>query len=193
MTAIIIGAMDGISFDNVFHTLDKYKKVLFVEPIPYYFDLLKLNSQRLTPEVCFENSAISDIVEDVELAYLNISNIEKYEQFYKGCSSIVENGQPINRYLRKIDTNDLSIHKCSTITFDMLCEKWDISEIDYLQIDCEGYDQRIVNSIDLDKFSINKLKFETHYLSDDFINIFSNKWPNYSYEYIEGDIIYSKL
>jgi FkbM family methyltransferase len=192
MTAVIIGAMDGVSFDNVFNTLNDYQKVLFVEPIPYYYDLLELNTKRLIPEVYLENSPISDVVEDIELAYLSIESFDKYEQFYKGCSSVIENNEPINRYLKGIDKEDISIYKCKTITFEMLCNKWGITKIDYLQIDCEGYDERIVNSIDLNKYNINKLKFEVHYLDSDFINTFSNKWPQYTYEFIEGDIIYCR-
>jgi FkbM family methyltransferase len=193
MNAVIVGAMDGVSFDNVFDTLNEYQKVLFVEPIPYYFNLLERNSKKLLTRVYLENSPISDVVEEVELAYLDINALNRYEEFYKGCSSIMNNGKPINRYLKNIDEQDICIHKCQTITFDMLCEKWAIDKIDYLQIDCEGYDQRIVNSIDLEKYSVNKLKFETHYLDDNFINTFSNKWPQYTYEFIEGDIIYYKL
>lgn len=192
MTAIIIGAMDGTSFDNVFDTLNDYKKVIFVEPIPFYNNLLQINSQNLKCEVLFEKSAISNIEEDIEMAYLDINEINKYSSFYQGCSSVIENGKPINRYLKKLD-KDIIKHLCKAITFDMLCDKWGIKEIDYLQIDCEGYDQRIVDSIDLDKYNIKKLKFETHYLDNNFIELFSNKWNNYKYEFIEGDVIFNKL
>ena len=193
MNAVIIGAMDGVSFDDIFDTLNNYKKVLFVEPVPHYFNLLKLNAHRLNTEVCFENSPISDKHENIELAYLDINSLNNYEYFYKGCSSVIENGEPINKYLKKVDNKDLVILSCKSLTFNDLCEKWGIEEIEYLQIDCEGYDQRIVNSIDLEKYNIKKLKFETHYLDSDFISIFSNKWPNYKYELIEADIIYYKL
>jgi len=192
MTAIIIGAMDGTSFDNVFDKLNDYKKVLFVEPIPFYNKLLKLNSQKLKCEVLFEDSPISNIQEDVEIAYLDINAINNYESFYQGCSSVIKYGEPINIYLKKLD-KDIIRHSCKTITFDMLCDKWGIKEVDYLQIDTEGYDQRIVDSIDLDKYNIKKLKFETHYLNNDFIELFSNKWNNYKYKFIEGDVIFNKL
>tara|TARA_B100002019_G_C21081219_1_gene503901 strand:- start:107 stop:763 length:657 start_codon:yes stop_codon:yes gene_type:complete len=46
------------------------------------------------------------------------------------------------------------------ITFNQLCEKYSINEIDYLQIDVEGFDSQIILSIDFDKIKINKIKYE---------------------------------
>jgi len=46
------------------------------------------------------------------------------------------------------------------ITFNQLCEKYSIKEIEYLQIDTEGFDSQIILSIDFNKFKIKKLKYE---------------------------------
>ena len=62
-----------------------------------------------------------------------------------------------------------------------------------MQIDCEGYDARIVNTIDLNKYNIQTLKFEIHYLEDNFIDDFAKKWPNYKHEIVEGDVIFTKI
>jgi FkbM family methyltransferase len=50
--------------------------------------------------------------------------------------------------------------KAETITFDNICEQNGISEIEYLQIDTEGFDSEIIQMIDLTKYKIKKIVFE---------------------------------
>lgn len=47
-----------------------------------------------------------------------------------------------------------------SMTFNELCEKYEINDIHYLQIDTEGYDAEIIKSIDFDKINIDALKYE---------------------------------
>ena len=56
--------------------------------------------------------------------------------------------------------NDFNSIKVEGMTFSELCEKHSISEIDYLQIDTEGFDSQIILSIDFDKIKIKKLQYE---------------------------------
>tara|TARA_B100001057_G_scaffold494043_1_gene589790 strand:+ start:1831 stop:2085 length:255 start_codon:yes stop_codon:yes gene_type:complete len=49
-----------------------------------------------------------------------------------------------------------------------LIKKYNIAEIEYLFIDTEGYDYKIIKSIDLNKIKINKIKFEYKHLDDTF-------------------------
>lgn len=50
--------------------------------------------------------------------------------------------------------------KSNSITFDTLCDDLNITEIDYLQIDTEGFDTEIIKNIDFNKFKINVLRYE---------------------------------
>ena len=54
------------------------------------------------------------------------------------------------------------------VVFNDLVEKYNISEIEYLFIDTEGYDYQIIKSIDFNKTKINKVKFEYKHLDDTF-------------------------
>jgi hypothetical protein len=54
------------------------------------------------------------------------------------------------------------------VVFNDLIEKYNISEIEYLFIDTEGYDYQIIKSIDFNKTKINKVKFEYKHLDDTF-------------------------
>ena len=49
---------------------------------------------------------------------------------------------------------------CEGITFSDLCEKYNITSIDYLQIDTEGFDTEIILDIDFSKIDIKKIKYE---------------------------------
>jgi hypothetical protein len=77
MNYIIIGAMDGVSFDNIFDKLTKDDVALFVEPIPHQFKKLQENVERLPCKVYIENSVVSDRIEDIVMAYLPDEEIKE--------------------------------------------------------------------------------------------------------------------
>jgi len=47
-----------------------------------------------------------------------------------------------------------------TITFDTLCDTHNITEIEFLQIDTEGFDSEIIRMINFSKYKIKMLRFE---------------------------------
>ena len=190
MTHVIIGAMDGISYDDIFDRLGEDDVALFVEPIPYQFDKLKENVKKLKCQVFLDNSAISDRKEDLVMAYVPPKYFNNHEDFIKGCSSVVKFNKPLNRYLAELDESNLEYYETKAISFNMLMDKWGFNKVDYVQVDCEGYDQKIVDSIDLIKYNIKTLKFEIHYVNLDFINYFSQKWTQYKPTIKGADIIY---
>lgn len=50
--------------------------------------------------------------------------------------------------------------KALSITFDAICKQLYITDIDYLQIDTEGFDSEIIKSINFDKYKISILRYE---------------------------------
>jgi FkbM family methyltransferase len=64
---------------------------------------------------------------------------------------------PMNDWGKK---DDMVKFTAKTITFDEICKKHNITEIDYLQIDTEGFDTEIIKMIDLSKYKINQIRFE---------------------------------
>ena len=50
--------------------------------------------------------------------------------------------------------------KVSGITFEDVCKEYDIHNIDYLQIDTEGFDSEIIKSINMDDINIDILRYE---------------------------------
>ena len=58
------------------------------------------------------------------------------------------------------EKKDMVKIKTKSITFDKICENHNILNIDYLQIDTEGFDSEIIKMIDLSKYTIKSLRFE---------------------------------
>ena len=56
--------------------------------------------------------------------------------------------------------NDMVKITTKSITFDKICRIHNITNIDYLQIDTEGFDSEIIKMINLSKYKINKIRFE---------------------------------
>jgi FkbM family methyltransferase len=187
---VIIGAMDGISHDNIFDRLkdESDYQAYFIEPIPHYFNKLKENLKQLSNAKA-SNFFISDSDDSVEMAYVKPEWIAKDSSFLDGCSSLVENGEPLNRYLKELPKTIIETIRIAAITFDQYCNWFDIKDIHYLQIDTEGCDERILNTIDLDKYKIKELKFENHYISDNFYTDLLIKYPHYKGEIVGADII----
>jgi hypothetical protein len=58
------------------------------------------------------------------------------------------------------EKNDMIKIYAETITFDDICKIHNINNIEYLQIDTEGFDTEIIKMIDLSKYTIKNIRFE---------------------------------
>ena len=102
---------------------------------------------------------------------------------------------PMNDWCEKENMIEI---KTKSITFNTLCSNYNITEIDYLQIDTEGFYTEIIKMIDLDKINIKKIRYEkwgfdpscfTKYHSDKYdklgkngLKIVEDKLIKYGYE-----------
>ena len=184
---IVIGAFDGESHDNFFEKI-KHKenksdnKIIFVEPIKKFYNNLTKNVLSINDvEVICENVGISDKNENVTMATVNPNALYKYPSYIEGCTCVVENGIPINTFIQKVEEGDLIYENLNCITFNDLISKHNFLDIDFLQIDTEGYDERIVKSINFNSFDIKFIKFEKCYLTEGFIDEFSLKLEHLDY------------
>ena len=50
--------------------------------------------------------------------------------------------------------------ECKSITFLQLCKRYKLTDIHYLQIDTEGFDAQIINSIDFNTINIDIIRYE---------------------------------
>lgn len=201
---VVIGAFDGVSHDDFFIKIKEKSnknenKIIFVEPIKkYYNQLLNKIGDLLEFNVVCENFAISDKIDIVNMVSVKPNLLDKYGWYIEGCACVVENGEPINIYMKNVEKNDIDMESINTITIYDLLSRHNLINIDFLQIDTEGYDERIINSIDFKKTSVNFIKFEKHYLTDGFIESLIDKlkfldysyyWDNDNYYFVKNFVI----
>lgn len=172
---IVIGANDGLSFDNLFQSLEPQKvSGLVIEPSTKYFDSLKKNLKDFK-NIQFLKQAISSKNEQLKLFQLNDSGLNKMPDWGKGIGSFRKDH--LLQY-HQLNESDIEFEHVNGITFKTLLEKYLLSEIDYLQIDTEGFDAEIIKMIDFNLFYPRMIKFEIANLRVneilDVINILKN-------------------
>lgn len=191
---IIIGAFDGLSHDDIFYTINKKTdnhntKIIFVEPVVEYFDRLKSNLSHLEipqENIFLENCCVGDKNGEVRICYFNSESGGDKPWYIEGCACVVENDIPLNKHIREeIPVENLSFLNTQEVTVSHILNKYNFQTIDYLQIDTEGYDQRIVKSLNLSELDIKYLKFEVFYCDVDFIENLKNESDSMGYYFYQ--------
>ena len=137
---IQIGANDGSRFDELNKFIKEYKiKSILVEPINEYFENLKKNYQNFE-NVHFENSAITVGNKEKEIFVVNNKNLKDYGEHIKGINSFDKN----HLIKHGVKSNHIIKKKINCISISKLLEKYNISNLDLLFIDAEGYDADIL-------------------------------------------------
>lgn len=77
-----------------------------------------------------------------------------------------------------------------SISIEKLFKLNNLTNIDYLYVDCEGEDFNIINSIDFNKFNIKKITFEHAHISnrDENYPYILNKLKEYGYKIYNVDL-----
>lgn len=150
--AVQIGANDGVSGDPVHGFIRKYaEKAVFVEPVKEAFDRLKQNYAD-KPHFVFENVAIAE------------KNGQKdFYVFKEQCNDRLGSLNP-EVQAKRLYKGELTRTRVNCIKFSELCARNDITKIDLLHLDTEGYDAEIIKTIDFNKIKIRMLMFENKHL-----------------------------
>jgi FkbM family methyltransferase len=148
-TYIQIGANIGKDY---FHDLLTKEpdpiRVILVEPNPELIPELFNNYNDLLKKHQI-NFVEGGIVADKSHNQLNLySDVYDSGNVLSGLSSIIA---------RKSYNHKLNTIKFQPYTFTELCRLHDVTEVDFLMIDTEGYDYTILNSIDLEKVQIQRI------------------------------------
>ena len=157
---VVIGAHSGVWLTTL---LEEYRnqKVILVEPVPYNILLLKENTNKYN-NIKIETSAVSEKKEIKKFYFVKSSAIKKLGKHWaSGIGSF--NKQHILNHANKrfsVTVTDIEEVDIQYLTFLDLIEKYSISSIDLLQIDVEGAEFGILNSIDFEKTLIKKIIFE---------------------------------
>jgi FkbM family methyltransferase len=159
-----------------------------IEPVKVYFDNLpnKANVIKL-------NCAIGDI-DFIETTYwVSPDDILKYNLPYwmRGCSKIGEIHPLIHRELMNRDIlNICQKTECTIISWNTLIEKYSIESVEFLKIDTEGFEYKILNNLLNSNSSVypKRIQFEDKDFTDEIeLNNILTKFSNIGYVVSKAD------
>ena len=165
---VVIGAHFGVWLES---EITKYQNqnILLVEPVPYNYNKLKDNFKNTKNIQICTNAIFSENKLD-KFYYVNENSISKLGKHWASGIGSFNKDHILNHKTKrfKIEPEDIDEIEIKFITFDDLIENYSIQSIDKLQIDVEGAEFEILNSIDYKKTKINSLQFESKHFDGTF-------------------------
>ena len=165
---VVIGAHFGVWLNDV---INKYKdqNIILVEPVPYNYNKLKENFRNFKNiHIC--TNAIFSENKLRKFYYVKENSVLKLGKHWaSGIGSFSKNHILEHKSKRfKVEQEDIEEIEVKFITFDDLVRNYSIESIDKLQIDVEGAEYEILNSINYKKININSLQFESKHFDGTF-------------------------
>lgn len=177
-----IGSCD---FDTCERLIQNDWNGIVIEPVKYYYDKLPKY-----PHINYENIAISDKEGISEIHYLDPEIIKNDSQSWmKGISSIGGETGPLSFNENSFMEENIIKQQVNTNTLQNICDKYNVTKIDFLKIDTEGHDIKVLESIDLDKVYVKMIKIEHKHV--DKVDIVNHLQNNNYLVYVETDDIYA--
>lgn len=149
-----IGSNEG--YDELTKMIDKNDFLLLVEPLKEFNESLKTCYKNIS-KLHIENVAITDEGCEETIFYL-----------HKNSTTLWESSLLRSHILKHFSEEDGIIEKkvkCKNI--NELFNSYSIYNIDILFIDAEGFDDRIIKSIDFSKYDINTIYYENYHINVD--------------------------
>tara|TARA_R110000868_G_scaffold408928_2_gene693247 strand:- start:2781 stop:3539 length:759 start_codon:yes stop_codon:yes gene_type:complete len=184
LTFVQIGANDGYHNDPLYRFVRSYDwKGILVEPQVNVFERLK-NNYSDVKGLSFENAAISSNKSTIPFYKIAFSDA----RWATGLGSFDKNHivQHIEKgYVDKWATREgvvipesvddyITSVTVETVSFDELIEKHPIKKVEGIFMDCEGFDEEVLRSIDLKKYDPSLIFFEhLHFKEDDYNQLIS--------------------
>ena len=166
---IVIGAHSGIHLKNL---ISEYKdqEILLVEPVPYNYQILE-NEYKNQENISICRNALIDKSKKDFFHYVKKDSITKLGKHWASQIGSFDKNHILNHKNKRFDikADDIETIQIEFITFDDLIQKYSIKSIDKLQIDVEGAEYKIMNSINFKKTEINKILFESKHFDGTFI------------------------
>ena len=156
-----IGANDGKRSDPYRPLIQKYGlQGVLVEPIPSVFEDLK-STYRDQNGLSFENSAIG-----TEHGVLPLYVVRDGSGVTSTCASF-DRDLVLKISKGLVSAPPISSIQVPVLTFDELIDKHDIQQISLLAIDAEGWDYKILKSVNFEKVKPALISFEHDHLTYD--------------------------
>ncbi len=150
---IQIGACDGLLLDPIHDWIKKNRwRGVLVEPQRREFEKLKHTYQNEMDRVVLENVAIAD--SDGTRTLYRVKDSEVKADWQRSIASLLHRPDP-ERFTAEV---------VPCMTLETLLNRHQVSRIDLLQIDVEGYDFEIVKLIDFEKIRPRLIRYEHRHL-----------------------------
>jgi len=150
-----IGANDGITYDPIHRFIVKYGfRGVLVEPQPDAFSKLKKNYAAL-PQIAVEQAAIAEA--DGEQAMYRFKPGPHLPEWADCLTSFSRETLVNNLHHVRGEVETISV---PALTFSSLLRKHQLEHVHLLQIDTEGFDDRIVKMIDFRTIKPTIIQFE---------------------------------
>ena len=189
---VVIGAHSGVWLKSLFEEYQN-QNILLVEPVPYNIALLKENTAKYK-NISIETSAVSEKNEIKKFYYVKPEAVKRLGKHWASGIGSFDKEHILNHKYKRFMINDSHIEQIDIqyLTFSSLIEKYSISSIDLLQIDVEGAECGILNSIDFEKNEIKKIIFEFKHFDGTFkegtkLKLIKEKLIKFNYQLKEID------
>ena len=156
--------------------------------MPYNIDLLKVNTAKYN-NITIEISAVSEKNEIKKFYYVKPDAVKKLGKHWASGIGSFDKQHILNHKNKRFLVSDPDIEEVNIqyLTFSDLIEKYSISSIDLLQMDVEGAEFEILNSIDFEKIEIKKIIFEFKHFDGTFkegpkLNSIKEKLIKFNYQ-----------
>jgi len=165
---VVIGAHFGVWLTE---KISDYKNsnILLVEPVPYNYKVLqkKFNDDK---DIFICTNAVFSENSKKNFYFVKEASIPKLGKHWASGIGSFDKQHILNHKSKrfKIKDDDIDNIEVDFITFENLIKEYEIKTIDYLQIDVEGAEYEILNSIDFKKIKINSIQFESKHFDGTF-------------------------
>jgi FkbM family methyltransferase len=157
-----IGANDGIMKDPIYEIVNELNlSGLVIEPVNEYYDELVKNYKN-NRNVVPVNKAIYEFSQ--VLTFYKYKTASQTKDWQQGIASLI----PKHHLKSGVESEFIEEVKADGITFSELFDLYNITKIDLLVIDTEGYDYNLLKLFPFDKFKPKIIQFE-HGLPSNFM------------------------
>jgi hypothetical protein len=162
MNIVQIGSNRGYDdlTDYIRNNSEKIEFLLLVEPLEKFNESLN-ECYNFVNNKIIENLVVVDLYEDDFLTFYLDENMDTSQ----AQASILK-----NHVIKHFPNGNIVEKKIKCMQINNLFDKYQLKNIDYLFIDAEGVDDKLIRSIDFNKFNIHKIYYESTHIEIDKLN-----------------------
>ena len=158
---IQVGANDGVRFDDLYFTVTSQKwRGILLEPLPHLYARLVSNYQD-HKQIIPINVGIHPSSKNVSIYHVGKNELSSYPDWAAGIASFSK--EHLIRHGINENHIDEKLVECQTLK--QVIGDHDFHDLDFLQVDTEGFDYEVIKTIDFNKSKPRLIKFEWMNLS----------------------------